>query len=123
MHKYSETLNLLALSGMLNLHSVLILQSLNGTILLRLAQQTLQEEDKQEMGILPQMSSTTLTKIDHPPPQLDSLRRLQKLSLAKTSRFHSSGRGEEAGTGMDLEKRMVARPSGSAPPRSTAPLS
>ncbi|XP_055795903.1 cytosolic carboxypeptidase 2 isoform X5 [Salvelinus fontinalis] len=89
----------------------------------RLAQQTLQEEDKQEMGILPQMSSTTHTKIDHPPRQLDSLRRLQKLSLANNSRFHSSGRGTEAGTGMDLEKRMVARPSGSAPPRSTAPLS
>ncbi|XP_071199806.1 cytosolic carboxypeptidase 2 isoform X2 [Salvelinus alpinus] len=89
----------------------------------RLAQQTLQEEDKQEMGILPQMSSITHTKIDHPPRQLDSLRRLQKLSLANNSRFHSSGRGAEAGTGMDLEKRMVARPSGSAPPRSTAPLS
>ncbi|XP_041746659.1 cytosolic carboxypeptidase 2 isoform X3 [Coregonus clupeaformis] len=89
----------------------------------RLAQQTLQEEDKQEMGVLPQMSSTTHTKIDHPPPQLDSQRRLQKLSRAKTSRFHSSGRGAEAGTGMDLEERMVARPSGSAPPRSTAHLS
>lgn len=61
------------------------------------------------MGVLPQMSST---------PKVRVYIRLQKLSLAKNFRFHSNGRGAEA----DLEERMVARLSGSAPPRNKGPF-
>ncbi|KAL0968425.1 hypothetical protein UPYG_G00266690 [Umbra pygmaea] len=82
-----------------------------------LAKQNFQVE---EIVILPQMSSTTNSQIDHPPLQRDRLQRLQKLSLARTSRFHSIGTGTEEGASLE---RTVSRPSGSAPPRSTAQFS